>query len=176
MPQIKKNTTYRRYFSLGYLFLSQWNYQQKQFERHKTISNSSALLVDADVRSDDIIANARFPTQAELQYVQSDFLKSADNQKSLEINMFHQLQQTDLSITSLKQKFSQKYPLTVTLIRRNIMISLIRTANFIKTLKIDRKSDFVLSSLRVWIIDPSTPELQKEKTHSFNQQSTISLI
>ena len=53
---------------------------------------------DADVPSDDDhIVDKRNPTQAELQNVQSELLRAADKQSSLDVHMLHQLQHTDFS-------------------------------------------------------------------------------
>ena len=50
--------------------------------------------------------------QAELQYVQSERLKSAGNQSSVGPQMLRQLQQIDLLKGSKETKSLQKYPLT----------------------------------------------------------------
>ena len=57
---------------------------------------------------DDDNVDQRFPTQAKLQFSQSELLKSADNQPSFKTNMIHQLQQTGLSNNLLKPKSLRK--------------------------------------------------------------------
>ena len=66
---------------------------------------------DVDVHSDDDGIDVKsIPRQAELPYDQSELLKPADNQSSLETNVLNHLQHTDLSFNSKEIKLPQKYP------------------------------------------------------------------
>ena len=61
----------------------------------KTFANSFALLIDADVHSnDDDIVGKDFQHTLTLHYVEPELLTSADNQSSLDTHMLHQLQKT----------------------------------------------------------------------------------
>ena len=145
-------------------------YKQEQSKRHKTLANSSALLNKVDVHSDDDDDDnfgIRSPTQTEQQCVQSELLKSADNQSSFDINMLCQLQHTDLSITSRKMKIPQNYPLTFVLVTDpNKYQDFIETNNIKHNSLGFQTTEFVLEMIRTWLSDPSTPKFQQKSPTS----------
>ena len=123
------------------------------------------LLNDDDILSDyNDIVDKRIPTEAELQYVQSELLKSADNLSSLDANMLNEPQHTDLSFNSLEIKIPHKCPLTSVFdidpkkydffAPNNININNEILLKY-------HKSHFVLQIFRSWLLDPSTPKPQR---------------
>ena len=147
------------------------NYKQEQYKRQKKLANSSALLNNADVHSDDDDDDDNIgigsPTQTELQCVQPELLKSADNQSSPNINTLCQLQHTDLSINSRKMKIAQKYPLTFVFVTDPNKYHDFMETNYIKHNSLGfEKTEFVLEKIRTWLSDPWTPKFQRKNPTS----------
>ena len=124
-----------------------------------------ALLNGADILSDyDDIVVKRVPTEAELQYVQSELLKSADNLSSLDANMLNELQHTDLSFNSLEIKIAHKCPLTSVFDIHPKEYDFFAPNNINinnEILSKYHKSVFVPQIFRAWLLDPSTPKPQR---------------
>ena len=86
-------------------------HKQEQHQNNKTKANSYEQLKDADIHSDDDdIVDKRTPTDTKLHYFFSELLKKNNNTPSLNTNILHQLQQTDLSNISLELKKPSKIP------------------------------------------------------------------
>ena len=116
-------------FSLKELTPPGQKHKEKQSNNHIEKANSSALLKDTYVHSDDIdINDKRASAQAALRYVQSELLTSDDNQSSLDMILLHPLLYTNLSKISQEEKSLENFQLfsVLILIHRITMISLHR--------------------------------------------------
>ena len=146
----------------------------KKSKRHRTNGNSFALPNGGEVHIDDeVFLNKRIPTRADLQHFRQGLLISADNQSSLDTNMLHQLQHTDLSITSFGKKIPRKHPLTSVFDvdpKKNLDLFAttninLNNGNLIKY----RATDFALKFPKAWPIDPLNLTPQKSLTITINK-------